>query len=167
MVIHNLDFPRFAGRSRPHEANTPLVIDAKAVLPGAVAGELLQPVAWRGSQVAQVAGAVQVQQLPPRRSLNVRGELAGHFPVKHLFGFGAGERLDHGPIVSLGDTAVKFSQRAVISTSTVYPGLPSQFVLIRAKRFVAEAVNVLALYSARRARANGPAISPRREQPHN
>jgi hypothetical protein len=49
MVIHDLDI--YWPGLRPGEANPPLVVDADAVLPGAVAPQQFQAVARRGSEV--------------------------------------------------------------------------------------------------------------------
>jgi len=45
----------------PGEAYSPLVIDADAVLPGAVAFQRLQPVAGRYPQILQGPGAMEIQ----------------------------------------------------------------------------------------------------------
>jgi hypothetical protein len=104
VVIHNLNALRFA--IGPPKANTPLVIDPNAVLPGAVAGEFLQSVPRRGGQVAQVLGSVQVQQLSPRRPLNGRREFARPLPAKDFLGFGVSKGFDHlCGMVSRDDTA--------------------------------------------------------------
>ena len=46
MIINNLDVSGFV--IYPFKANAPLIVDANTVLPGPVAFELLQVVAWRG-----------------------------------------------------------------------------------------------------------------------
>jgi len=54
----------------PAEAHTPLVIDADAVLPLPFAPQSLQSVSWGNPEVLQRTGAMQIQEFPPRHSLN-------------------------------------------------------------------------------------------------
>jgi len=70
MIIHNLDVKRIF--ALPAEAEPPLVIDAEAVLAGAVSFQGFQPVAGRQHQVAQFPRAVQLRQLPKGNALNLR-----------------------------------------------------------------------------------------------
>ena len=74
MVIHNLNIFRFV--AGPFETNSPLVVDAYAVLSLAVAFQRLEAIAGRNQQILQAAGLAQLQQLAPRRPLD-RAE-AGH-----------------------------------------------------------------------------------------
>jgi hypothetical protein len=70
MVIHN--FNVVGAAFMPSEANPPLVIDADAVLPGAPTFESFQAVSGREPQVAQLARAVQLGELPQGDALNLR-----------------------------------------------------------------------------------------------
>lgn len=45
MIVRNLNI--FGIRARPHKTNTPLIVDANAVLPFPVAGKFFQPIAGR------------------------------------------------------------------------------------------------------------------------
>jgi hypothetical protein len=56
----------------PAEANPPLVINTDAVLSLTVAFQCFQSVAWRQLQVAQLARAVQLRELPQGNALNLR-----------------------------------------------------------------------------------------------
>jgi len=67
MVINNLDLIGIT--VSPDEANSPLVIDANAVLALAVASQCLKPVPRRDLQVLQHSSAMEIQQLPARDSL--------------------------------------------------------------------------------------------------
>src|SRR5437867_4428451 len=61
VVVHDLNV--LWSRRRPPEADAPLLVDANAVGVGAVALELLQPVARRDSKVSEVVGGIQDQEL--------------------------------------------------------------------------------------------------------
>lgn len=69
MVIDDLDVLRPA--VVPDEAYAPLVVDADAVLAGAVSPERLQAVAGRGGEIAKFDGIVQHLQLTLRHVLDV------------------------------------------------------------------------------------------------
>jgi len=51
----------------PDEADAPLVIDANAVRPGAVALQQFKPIPGRHAKIPQPQCPMQVQKLPPRR----------------------------------------------------------------------------------------------------
>jgi hypothetical protein len=59
----------------PDEADSPLIVDANAVLSTAVSGKGLQAIAWRDPQVVQSFRVVQHHQLLLCSALNVRWEL--------------------------------------------------------------------------------------------
>ena len=69
MVIHNLGIEYVA--ILPSEADAPLVVDADAVLAGAVALECLELVRWGNHQIAQIRSAIEVLQLLARALLNL------------------------------------------------------------------------------------------------
>jgi hypothetical protein len=70
MIIHNFNVVRVF--ATPAEAYPPLVIDADAVLSGAVAFQGFQAVAGRQGQVAQFARTVKLRELPQGDALNLR-----------------------------------------------------------------------------------------------
>jgi hypothetical protein len=70
MVIDNLHFVGVA--IAPLEAHAPLVIDADAILARPVARQLLQPIPGRDSQVNELIGSVQDQQLTESGTLEFR-----------------------------------------------------------------------------------------------
>jgi len=60
VIVHNFDLVGVA--FAPTKADSPLVIDADAVLPLSVALESFKPIARRHSYLPQVCGCVQRQQ---------------------------------------------------------------------------------------------------------
>jgi hypothetical protein len=68
------------------------------VLPGSVAFQSFQPVAWRTSQIIQLLGSRDHFQLTTRHRFDVPEPLHP-FAVEQPFGFGAPETLDHALIV--------------------------------------------------------------------
>jgi hypothetical protein len=62
MVVDDLDVMGIS--VLPAEADTPLIIDADAVLSGSVATQRFQPVVRRDAQILEVLGIVQHAQLP-------------------------------------------------------------------------------------------------------
>ena len=89
------------------KANAPLVINADAILSGAVAFELLQPVPRYSLQILQRIGIVQVEQFAPRRTLDFRGKFSGELTPENPFGFLGRKEFDHYSIKSSGDNIVK------------------------------------------------------------
>ena len=57
MVIDDLD--QLSAAVSPDKAEAPLIVDADAVLPSAIALEGLQPVAWRRAQIEEGVGLLQ------------------------------------------------------------------------------------------------------------
>lgn len=92
-IICNLDFVRLA--IVPAETDAPLVVDADRELAGSISTQLLQAVAGRSKQVAEVFRFVQIKQLAPRGFLNSRRELPGLASFENVSGFIAGKTLDH------------------------------------------------------------------------
>ena len=68
MVIDDLDIEHVA--ILPSEADAPLLVDADAVLAGAVALECLERVRWGNHQIAQIRSAIEVLQLRARAALD-------------------------------------------------------------------------------------------------
>jgi len=63
MVIHDL---YFVGISlSPLEANSPLVVDANAILPSTIPGELFEAVAGRNTQIFQLFCGIEYSEFPP------------------------------------------------------------------------------------------------------
>jgi hypothetical protein len=69
MIIHNFNFVRVF--TVPTEARSPLVVDADAVLSGAVASQRFQMIAGRQGQVTQFARAIKLRELSQGHALNL------------------------------------------------------------------------------------------------
>lgn len=92
MVIH--DFNIIGIAVFPSKTNTPLPIDADAVLAGAVAVQRLKPVAGQGHKVLDGFCIVQNFQTPLGLG-GKSGELPDALPVEKRLGLFATESFDH------------------------------------------------------------------------
>lgn len=73
VVIDDLDvFGPFIG---PQKAQTPLIVDPNAVLPGAITAKRFQPVPRRDSHEFQRCRSVQLHELAPRDGFDIRKAL--------------------------------------------------------------------------------------------
>jgi hypothetical protein len=68
MVVHDLHSVR--GIVAPNEADTPLIVDAYAVLSFAITGQRFEPIARRRRQIAETLRSLQHPQLTPRDSVD-------------------------------------------------------------------------------------------------
>jgi hypothetical protein len=93
MVVRNFHVERIL--ALPAEAKAPLVIDADAVLPGAVAFQGIQVVAIGHAQIIQASGLMQQQQFPPRDTLNLRRQPPREFIIEQFLSFVTGEAANH------------------------------------------------------------------------
>jgi hypothetical protein len=94
MIIRNLNV---VGVSfAPSKANSPLVIDANAMLALTVAGEFFKTIPWRNTQVIQLFGGVQDGKFLPRGAVQIWGKAPQEMTLKELFAILVAERLDHG-----------------------------------------------------------------------
>jgi hypothetical protein len=82
----------------PHETDSPLVIDADAVLPSTVAFQRLKLVAWRDFQAGQFGGGMKLQELAPCHTLYVF-EPGHDLAMKQRLRVGTHERMDHDGIL--------------------------------------------------------------------
>ena len=71
------DFNLVGSAVTPHEANSPMVIDADAMLTCAAAFEQLKPVSWRSGQIRQPFSLMDLPQLTLRRPLDIRPQPSG------------------------------------------------------------------------------------------
>jgi hypothetical protein len=55
----------------PHKANSPLIVDADAVLPLPISLQSFELIAWRHAQVIKNRGPIKLLQLSKRRTLNI------------------------------------------------------------------------------------------------
>jgi hypothetical protein len=94
------DVNGFRASIRPGEAQAELVVDADAVLTGAIASQGFQSVAWRDPQVVEAASDVQLPELATGHSLeNLE---PWHRPsLTQPLGIGTSERADHQPSIVL------------------------------------------------------------------
>lgn len=84
----------------PLETDSPLIVDAYAVLSLPVSAERLQAVGRGDPQFSQVNDRVQHPQLPHCNPLNIMRELLRKLSFEYLFSFFTSKRLDHVYIVT-------------------------------------------------------------------
>jgi hypothetical protein len=89
------DFYLVGSAVSPHEADSPLVIDADAVLTCAAAFEQLQLVSWRSGQIRQAFSLMDLPQLTLRRPLEIVAKPTGEPAMKQRFGIAISEGSDH------------------------------------------------------------------------
>jgi hypothetical protein len=83
VVIDYLNFG-WAGRTiRPLEADSPLIVDANAVLSFAISGERFKPVSWKSSKIQQRCSRIETVELESRYPL-VTGEGIYSLPVREF-----------------------------------------------------------------------------------
>jgi hypothetical protein len=79
----------------PNETNTPLIVDADAVLAGSIAFEALQPICRRDSKVVENDRPIEQTQLSQRDILDVRGQSPAPPTIPDTFGFPIRKASDH------------------------------------------------------------------------
>jgi hypothetical protein len=93
MVIDQRDIVSTA--IAPDEANAPLVVDANAVLAGAIAVQCFEPVArWR-TQIQQLHRSIQHVELSQGRALQIRRDFLDLVAMKQRLGLTVGETRNH------------------------------------------------------------------------
>ena len=95
MVVDYLDAPGVT--IAPHEADTPLIVDANRVLAVAVAAQGLQAIAGRRAQIIEQDGRIDGQELRSRARLNLRRQTANGVASEDGRGPLVGEASDHDP----------------------------------------------------------------------
>ena len=93
VVVNDLDFVGIT--IVPAKADPPLIIDPDTVLPGAIALELLEPVARRDTKVVQRFGGVHGHQLPQHDPAEVSRISADRLPVEEPGCVAVTETCDH------------------------------------------------------------------------
>lgn len=96
MVINYPDICWAIGR--PHEANTKLIVDANAVLTGAVVLQGLQTIAGRHAQIVENPCPIQLLEFSTRHGLDVR-KTPYALPLEQTLGIGALEGLDRHVLI--------------------------------------------------------------------
>jgi hypothetical protein len=79
----------------PDEADTPLVINTDAVLPGPVAFQGFQAISGRHSHIIQSFSAVELHQFAKCGALDICGQTARSLAFPNLFRLFASETLNH------------------------------------------------------------------------
>ena len=72
MVVHDLDVPSIS--VTPYETNSPLIVDANAVLSLPVTTKPFQTVARRHTQIGKLFGCIDDKKLLASAALNLRRE---------------------------------------------------------------------------------------------
>ena len=85
MAIDYLD--RIRDVFRPHKTDTPLVVDADAVLSFTIIFQGFEPIGRRYFQVNKCLRLVQHEQLSQSELLNLARQLSGHVPLPDFFSF--------------------------------------------------------------------------------
>jgi hypothetical protein len=93
VVVHNLDI-RCSGLC-PAEADSPLIIDANAVLAGFISTKRFEAIARGDPKVFKAPGDLQLTELAPSYGLDVH-EAPHPMPFGKGLGVGTSERRDHG-----------------------------------------------------------------------
>lgn len=99
MVIYDLNGMNIA--LIPHKADSPLIVDADAVLPFAIFQKNLQIIAGQQGEIAQRSGRIEDNQFFVSRPLDIFRELLRKLPAKNLFGFLAAKCSNHGSIYTV------------------------------------------------------------------
>jgi hypothetical protein len=92
MIVHDLNVFRISVLQV--KAHSKLIIHADTVLPGTVAFQGFQPVAWWNAQIIHLACLLQLLQFLARHEFNV-GETRYASPVEQGFSISTFERPDH------------------------------------------------------------------------
>ena len=92
MVVNNFD--AFGSAVAPDEANSPLIIDANAVLASAISFETLKTIARWGRQIHELFRLMDLAQLALCHSLDVSTQPTGEPAVEQCFSIAIGEGAD-------------------------------------------------------------------------
>jgi len=85
----------------PPEADSPLFVDAYAMITGTIAIESLKPVPWRNTEIIKFFRGVEDHKFLPGDSMQVRGDAPRKTTLKDLLGFFVAERSYHyGQIIA-------------------------------------------------------------------
>ena len=95
MVVN--DFDSIGAVLGPHEADSPLVVDAYAVLPFSVIFQWFEPIGWRYLQVNQRLRLIQHEKFAQGNLLDIARQLARHFAAPDFLRFLGCESDDHAP----------------------------------------------------------------------
>jgi len=93
MIVDDLNVIRVA--VLPAEADTPLVIDADAMLSDSVTPKLLETVTRGNTKILEGFGSVDGDELPQHRPLEVRRIAADPLTAEECLGVAIAKALDH------------------------------------------------------------------------
>jgi hypothetical protein len=110
MVIHDFHIVRMT--FSPAKADTPLIVDADAVLSAPFAEQGFQAMGWGNSQVLQGNRRIDALKTHPGSAVNVLRDAVGCLSARQLSGFFVPVALDHGGIVTRNVIIVKRYQSA-------------------------------------------------------
>jgi hypothetical protein len=79
----------------PPEADSPLIINADAILSRSITRQLLKPIAWRNTEVTEVFSGVDNQELSKSGALKLKGPPPHPLSLKDVLGIRVPETLDH------------------------------------------------------------------------
>ncbi len=91
----------------PDKTDTPLFVDADAVLPLPLAAQQLKTVCRRDTKIIQCFRIVKHNQLSFRNILYVPRQLFGKMAGEYFFRFFTGKRFDHADMITVQDIIVK------------------------------------------------------------
>jgi hypothetical protein len=116
VVVHYFDL--VSAVVVPNKTNSPLIIDANAVLSFSIALQGFQVIARWHSQTDQFSDRMQLQQLAPSHALDVV-EPGHHLASKQSLSVGTNERMDHEAILFRDTESVKqFRKRKIRCPTT-------------------------------------------------
>lgn len=101
----------------PTKANSPLVVDADAVLTGTVATEQFEVIPGGNSQVAQGFRGIQQDQFSQRGALKLSIKLFDPLPPEETLCVLVGETADHSTNIAHRDNNVKRYVAAILTSS--------------------------------------------------
>ena len=105
MIVDYLYFVSIA--ARPAETYTPLIVNPDTMLASPVAGQFFESISWWNSQVSQLFGSIQQEQLTQGYTVNLNGQVNRPSAEKKLFCFFAAKALYHTAIITPADIIVK------------------------------------------------------------
>ncbi len=97
MIVHDFDLIRMT--VSPLEADTPLVVDANAVLPFPRPAKFFESIGGRGAQITQRRGVVKHPELAQGYLLNLGRESARPLTGEDFLGLTIPKGLDHDAIL--------------------------------------------------------------------
>jgi hypothetical protein len=102
----------------PLETDTPLIVDANAVLPLPVTAQRFKPVCGRDAEIINRGGMVQHDKFSFRNPLDILRQFFRKTAMKDFFRLLALKRFDHNMTVTLWDNIVKGCCRQLSDSNT-------------------------------------------------